>query len=105
MGAHFEALIEGVLMTPLDSRYTQVGFNLISVQVCLGNFSSNRKYLRVAFSTFPHPPNSVESKRETAFARGITKKLVQLHLEAFDSEIEMWPGGGEAIYRDGEYVG
>ena len=25
-------------MTPLDSRYTQVGFNLISVQVCPGFF-------------------------------------------------------------------
>ena len=37
MGAHFEALIEGILMAPLDSRYTQVGFNLISVQVCSGN--------------------------------------------------------------------
>ena len=34
MGAHFEALIEGVLMAPLDSRYSQVGFNLMSVQVC-----------------------------------------------------------------------
>ena len=34
MGAHFEALDEGVLLVPLDPRYTQVGFNLISVQVC-----------------------------------------------------------------------
>ena len=34
MGARFEALMEGVLMAALDSRYTQVGFNLISVQVC-----------------------------------------------------------------------
>ena len=35
MGAHFEAVIEGVLlMAPLDSRNTHVGFNLISVQVC-----------------------------------------------------------------------
>ena len=33
VGAHFEALIGGVLMAPLDSRYTQVGFNMISVQV------------------------------------------------------------------------
>ena len=32
MGAHFEALDEGVLLVPLDTRYTQVGFNLISVQ-------------------------------------------------------------------------
>ena len=34
MGAHFKALLEGVLMAPLDSRYTQVGFNYISVQLC-----------------------------------------------------------------------
>ena len=39
MGAHFETLIEGVLMALLDFRYTQVGFNLISVLVCkLTNF-------------------------------------------------------------------
>ena len=31
--ARFEALIEGVLMAPLDSRYTKDGFNLVSVQV------------------------------------------------------------------------
>ena len=37
--------------------------------------------------------------------KGITKRLVQFHLEAFDSETEMWPGGGEAIHRNGEYVG
>ena len=34
MGARFKALTEGVLMAPLDSRYTQVGFNIVSVQVC-----------------------------------------------------------------------
>ena len=34
MGAHFEALDEGVLLVPLDPRYTQVGFNLVSIQVC-----------------------------------------------------------------------
>ena len=34
MGDRFKALIEGVLMASLDSRYTQVGFNFISVQVC-----------------------------------------------------------------------
>ena len=38
-GAHFEVLIESVLMAPLDSRYIEVGFNfilwdLVSVQVC-----------------------------------------------------------------------
>ena len=36
MGAHFKALDEGVLEASLDSRYTQVGFNLVSVQVCIG---------------------------------------------------------------------
>ena len=30
MGALFEARDEGFLMTPLDARYTQIGFNLIS---------------------------------------------------------------------------
>ena len=35
VGAYFEALDEGVLLVPLDPRYTQVGFNLVSVQVCL----------------------------------------------------------------------
>ena len=33
VGAHFEAPNETVLMAPSDSRYTQVGFNLFSVQV------------------------------------------------------------------------
>ena len=31
VGAHFEALDEGILLVPLDPRYTQVGFNLVSV--------------------------------------------------------------------------
>ena len=37
MGAHFEALDESDLLVPLDPRYipSQVGFNLISVQVCV----------------------------------------------------------------------
>ena len=35
MGACYEALEVGVLVAPLNSRYTQVGFNFISVQVCL----------------------------------------------------------------------
>ena len=33
VGAHFEALNEPVLKAPSDSRYAQVVFNLISVQV------------------------------------------------------------------------
>ena len=36
MGSRLEALIESVLMAALDSRYTQVGFNFISVQACGG---------------------------------------------------------------------
>ena len=41
MGARFEALVDGVLMAPLDSRYNQVGFNLVSVQVCAPNLTEN----------------------------------------------------------------
>ena len=33
-GARFESLIKGVLMASLNSRYIQVEFNLIFVQVC-----------------------------------------------------------------------
>ena len=33
VGAYFEALDDGVLLVPLDPRYTRVGFNLVSVQV------------------------------------------------------------------------
>ena len=35
MGTRFEALDEGDLLVPLDPRYTQVGLNLSSVQVCV----------------------------------------------------------------------
>ena len=37
MGAHFEAIDKGVLQVPLDPRYTQVRFNLVSVQVWPSN--------------------------------------------------------------------
>ena len=33
VGARFKAFREGVLLVLLNPRYTQVGFNLISVQV------------------------------------------------------------------------
>ena len=39
MGVLIEALIEGALMAILDPTSTQVGFNLISVQVCNANLS------------------------------------------------------------------
>ena len=39
MGARFEALDVGVLMAPLDPRYSQVGFNFISVHECIGIIS------------------------------------------------------------------
>ena len=35
VGAHFKALDDGVLMAPMDSWYTQVRFNHVSVQVCM----------------------------------------------------------------------
>ena len=34
VGARLETLEEGVLMMSLDHRYSQVGFNFISVQAC-----------------------------------------------------------------------
>ena len=33
MGSCFEALVKGILIAPLDSRYTQVGLIQISIQV------------------------------------------------------------------------
>ncbi|XP_040573637.1 pyruvate dehydrogenase phosphatase regulatory subunit, mitochondrial [Lepeophtheirus salmonis] len=36
---------------------------------------------------------------------GVTKKLVQFRLSDFDKDVDRWPWGGEAIYRNGEYVG
>ena len=34
-GGSLRSSNESVLMAPLDSRYTQVGFNLVSVQACV----------------------------------------------------------------------
>ena len=34
VGAHFKALNEPLIMAPSNSRYTQVGFKLLFVQVC-----------------------------------------------------------------------
>ena len=36
---------------------------------------------------------------------GVTKRLVQFHLMDFEVNKDLWPGGGEALYRNGEYVG
>ena len=37
---------------------------------------------------------------------GVTKRLAQFHLTSnFDKDKDLWPGGGEALYRNGEYVG
>ena len=35
VGGSFKALNKGVLLVPLDSRYTQIGFNIVFVQVCV----------------------------------------------------------------------
>ena len=60
MGAHFEALDEGVLLVPLDPRYTQVGFNLVSVHVC-ASFGTHNQQLpinQVLLSVDAHHPKS-----------------------------------------------
>ena len=52
VGAHFEALTEGIRIVPLDSRYTQVGFNLMSVQVCQPQLLFSQTVRKVQF--FPN---------------------------------------------------
>ena len=37
--------------------------------------------------------------------QGVVKRLAQFHLLNFDKDKDLWPGGGEALYRNGEYVG
>ncbi len=37
--------------------------------------------------------------------KGVTKRLAQFHIMNFDKDKDLWPGGGEPIYRNGEYVG
>ena len=49
VGAHHAALMEGVLVAPLDFRCTQVGFNLLSVQVCFGG--SAAKFVQTSSSS------------------------------------------------------
>ena len=36
---------------------------------------------------------------------GLVKRLVQFHLEEHDKDTDIWPWGGEAVYRNGEWVG
>jgi len=36
---------------------------------------------------------------------GVFKRLVQFHLEDFDKDDDIWPWGGESVYRNGEFVG
>ena len=52
MGAHLEALNEGVLLVPLDPRYTQVRFNLVSVQVCRTQCDSSSLYIHISANNF-----------------------------------------------------
>merc|ERR1719167_877157 len=37
--------------------------------------------------------------------QGVFKRLVQFHLEDFDKDEDIWPWGGEAVYRNKEFVG
>ena len=80
VGAHFEAIDEGVLLVPMDSRYTPVGFDLISVLSvsCLGargpslarddslSTAGNcreTQYCLVFVVEAPHPPGEAEDVR------------------------------------------
>ena len=37
--------------------------------------------------------------------QGVTRRLVQFHLEDFNKDVDIWPWGDEAVYRNGEFVG
>lgn len=37
--------------------------------------------------------------------QGISKRLVQLQLKNFDKDVDYWPWTGDAMFRNGEYVG
>jgi len=36
---------------------------------------------------------------------GVFRRLVQFHLEDFDKDTDIWPWGGEAVYRNNQFVG
>ena len=36
---------------------------------------------------------------------GVTKRLVMFHVEDIDPDKDIWPWGGEPIYRNNEFVG
>ena len=36
---------------------------------------------------------------------GVTRRLVQFQLKDFNKDRDYWPSGGEAVYRNGEFVG
>ena len=36
---------------------------------------------------------------------GVIRRLVQFQLEDFDKDNDIWPWGGESVYRNGEFVG
>lgn len=36
---------------------------------------------------------------------GVKRKYVHLLLDDHDPDIDVWPWGGESIYRDGKYCG
>ena len=37
--------------------------------------------------------------------QGVTKRLVQFFINGYDKDKALWPSGGEALYRDGKYIG
>ena len=44
---------------------------------------------------------ALERQRE----EGVTKRLVQFYLEDHDKDKDIWPWGGEAVYRNREWAG
>ena len=61
VGSCLEALIEGILMAPLDPRCTQVGFNLFSAQVW-GSLIVNGAACGKFYLTMFAPPQESDAK-------------------------------------------
>ena len=75
-----EALHEGVLLVPLDPRYTQVGFNLISVQVCKGMFLNVERNVSNVTLSHPTGPGPLVTK-----SKNWTK--MNKHLKSYTSDL------------------
>ena len=88
VGAHFKALEKGVLEEPLNSRYwySQVGFNLISVQVCIMN-----DFFKTALTFFNKTGNGFWQFYNVAMAVVVTIMTVYSTIRSFQKHSIICP--------------